>query len=119
MKANPGGMIPPDQVIGRDELIANLWSVLEQRSVTLSAERRMGKTTVIRKMEAEGKAGQLIIFRDLENVRSPVEFVELVWQDIESYLSKKGKAKKVRDFLSQLNGVEFAGIKFPDIAKTH
>lgn len=119
MKANPGGMIPPDQVIGRDKLIANLWSVLERQSLILSAERRMGKTTVIRKMAAEGRGARLIIFRDVENVRSPVEFVELVWQDIEEYLSSKGKAKRVRDFLSQISGIEFAGIKFPDIAKTH
>ncbi|MEM9273912.1 MAG: ATP-binding protein [Cyanobacteria bacterium P01_F01_bin.143] len=119
MKANPGGMIPPDQVIGRDQLISNLWSVLEQQSVTLSAERRMGKTTVIRKMAADGNADQLIIFRDVENVRSPVEFVELAWQDIENYLSNKGKARRVRDFLSSISGVQFAGIKFPDIAKTH
>ncbi|MGK7897674.1 MAG: hypothetical protein AB4372_29675 [Xenococcus sp. (in: cyanobacteria)] len=31
MKANPRGIIPPDQVIGRDKLIANLWSVLERQ----------------------------------------------------------------------------------------
>ena len=102
MKANPGGMISPDQVIGRDKLIANLWSVLERQSLILSAERRMGKTTVIRKMAAEERGDRLIIFRDVENVRSPVEFVELVWQDIEEYLSSKGKAKRVRDFLSQI-----------------
>ena len=119
MKANPGGIISPDEVIRRDGLIANLWSVLEQQSLTLSAERRMGKTTVIKKMAADGNTDQLIIFRDVENVRSPVEFVELVWQDIEKYLSGKEKAKRVRNFLSQLNGIEFAGIKFPDIAKAH
>ena len=119
MKANPGGAISPNEVVGRDRLITNIWSVLERQSLTLSAERRMGKTTVMRKMEEEGNGNQLIIRRTLENVRSPVEFVELVWQDIEDYLSKKEKAKRVRDFLSQISGVEFAGIRFPDIAKTH
>lgn len=68
MKANAGGMLPPDNVIGRDKLIAKTWAILEQQSVILSAERRMGKTSMIRKMEAEGKDNQLIIFRDLEGM---------------------------------------------------
>ena len=50
MKANPGGAIAPEDVIGRDKLIANLWNILDRQSVILSAERRMGKTTVIKKM---------------------------------------------------------------------
>jgi hypothetical protein len=52
MRSNPGGYIPPGQVIGRDTQIRRYWNVLEGRSLVLSAERRMGKTTIIRKMEA-------------------------------------------------------------------
>jgi len=47
MKANPGGQIPPDEVIGRDALIKRLWRILERQSLVLSAERRMGKTCII------------------------------------------------------------------------
>ncbi len=119
MKANPGGILAPQDVIGRDNLIAKIWAILEQQSVILSAERRMGKTNMIKKMEAEGKDNQLIIFRDLEGMRSPIEFVEAVWRDVEKYLSNKGKTKRVRDFLSHLEGIEFSGIKFPKIAATH
>jgi len=43
MKANPGGEIASAEVMGRDHLIADLWGILEQQSVMLSAERRMGK----------------------------------------------------------------------------
>ena len=50
MKANPGGLVAPQDVIGRDKLIAKIWMRLEQQSLILSAERRMGKTTIIKKM---------------------------------------------------------------------
>ncbi len=120
MKANPGGTISPNEVVGGDRLITNIWSVLKRQSLTLSAERRMGKTTVIRKMAAEGNADQLIIFRDVENVRSPVEFVELVWQDIETYLRKSQKvAQGIRNFLNQWGDTQISGFKLPTIAKTH
>jgi len=41
MKANPGGQIIPDQVVGRDGLIRDLWETLERQSVLLTAERRI------------------------------------------------------------------------------
>ncbi len=119
MKANPGGIVAPQNVIGRDKLIAQIWQKLEQQSIILSAERRMGKTTVIKKMQAEVEESKLTVYRDLEGVRSPIEFVELIWLDVEKYLSKKGKARRVRDFVSNLEGIEFSGFKFPKIAATH
>ncbi|MDJ0580477.1 hypothetical protein [Crocosphaera sp.] len=120
MKANPGGILAPEDVIGRDKLIAKIWAILEQQSVILSAERRMGKTNMIKKMQAEGKDNKLIIFRDLEGMRSPIEFVEAVWEDVEKYLSKSQKTtQKVRQFISQFQDAEFSGFKFPKIAATH
>ncbi|MEM7595443.1 MAG: hypothetical protein AAF383_28755 [Cyanobacteria bacterium P01_A01_bin.83] len=91
MKANPGGIVAPDEVIGRDLLIKELWERLKQQSLIISAERRMGKTSVIRKMEAEPAADQLTIYRDLEGIESAVEFVEAVWQEVEEYLSRSQK----------------------------
>ncbi|MDJ0532213.1 MAG: AAA family ATPase [Xenococcaceae cyanobacterium MO_207.B15] len=120
MRANPGGAIAPEDVIGRDKLIHKIWEHLEQQSVILSAERRMGKTTVIKKMEAEAPSDKVPIYRDLEGLRTPIEFVEAIWQDVAQYLSKKGKtSKKVLDFLRQLNGAEVNGFKFPEIEASH
>ena len=50
MKANPGGTIHPSSIVGRDLLITLIWKRLEQQCVLLNAERRIGKTSVIRKM---------------------------------------------------------------------
>ncbi len=47
MKANPGGQIDLRDVIGRDEIIAQIWDTLEQQSIRMNAERRIGKTTII------------------------------------------------------------------------
>jgi hypothetical protein len=45
--------IDPQNVIGRDQLIAQIWKMLEKSSVRFTAERRVGKTTVMAKMAAE------------------------------------------------------------------
>lgn len=120
MRANPGGEIAPAEVIGRGELISGLWDILERQSLILSAERRMGKTSVIKKMRAEAPSNKLPIYHDLEFVRSPLEFVETVFQDVETYLTGLNRtAKKARAFLSKLAGTEISGlIKLPDIAAT-
>jgi hypothetical protein len=120
MKANPGGAIAPAEVMGRDKLIVDLWGILEQQSVILSAERRMGKTSVIKKMQAEATADKLPIYRDLEDVKSPLEFVEKVFKDVENYLTGFNRtAKKTRGLLERLGGAEFSGFKLPEIAGPH
>jgi len=121
MKANPGGHIPPKELIGRDELIADIWRRLEGRSVVLSAERRMGKTSIIKKMKAEPLAGVLPVWRDLEKVRTPEEFAELVFQDVEEHLGRfQRTALKARSFLSSIGGTEIKGVfKLPQIQSHH
>ena len=119
MKTNPGGKVAPDEVIGRDLLIKELWERLEQQSIIISAERRMGKTSVIKKMEYEPPEGKLAIFRDLEGIESPIEFVEAIWRDVAEYLSQKQKVtENARKFLHQLQGVEVSGFKIPQVAAT-
>lgn len=121
MKANPGGHISPKELIGRDELIADIWRRLEGRSVVLSAERRMGKTSIIKKMKAEPLAGVLPVWRDLEKVRTPEEFAELVFQDVEEHLGRfQRTALKARSFLSSIGGTEIKGVfKLPQIQSHH
>jgi len=120
MRANPGGTIEPADVIGRDALIADLWRDLERRSVVLSSERRMGKTCTIRKMTAEPPPGRLPIFHDLEALRTPLEFVEGVFHDVEGYLSRFQRAAAgTRKLLAHLSGAEFHGVKIPEIAAAH
>jgi len=38
IKTNPGGIIDPQNVVGKDKLIAEIWGRLEQQSVIVSAK---------------------------------------------------------------------------------
>ena len=98
MKANPGGNLSPQQVYGRDELIKLLWDRLETQSVLINAERRIGKTQVLRKMEAEPRKGWKPIFRDLEQVHTAQEFAERVYNDVQQFL---GTTKKATNFIKK------------------
>lgn len=121
MKTNPGGQIPPSEVIGRDELIRRLWRVLDRQSLVLSAERRMGKTCVVQKMVVEAPNDKLPIYHDLEGLRTPLEFVETVFHDVEGYLSRLQRtAGRVRQWLAHIAGLEIGSIiKFPDTVAPH
>lgn len=121
MKANPGGQIAPSEVIGRDAFIQRLWRVLQRQSLVLCAERRMGKTCIIKKMVAEVPQDKLPIYRDLEGIRTPLEFVETVFHDVKSYLSGlKRTAERARKLLTQLSGTEVGDVvRFPDVVAHH
>ncbi|MDH3601011.1 MAG: ATP-binding protein, partial [Candidatus Tectomicrobia bacterium] len=121
MRANPGGLLSPDEVVGRDELIARLWRILERQSLILTSERRMGKTSIIRKMAAASPSGQLAIYRDLEPLSTPLEFVQIVVDDVRRYLNRSQRTvRRVLEFLEQFGGTEVSGvIKLPDTVATN
>ncbi len=118
-KANPGGQIAPEEIVGREDLIGELWNRLRQQSFIFSGERRIGKSSTLKKMVANSPEDMLPIYRDLEGIRSPIEFVEGVWQDTETYLREAGKARRVREFISELNGSQFTAYQFPETAAPH
>jgi len=121
MKANPGGEVASVDVVGRDRFIARMWEVLGGQSVLMVAERRIGKTTVVKKMRAEPPADLQVIYRDVEGLRTPLEFAETVARDVESRLTgaRRGGAK-LRRLWSHLAGVEIGEvIKFPPAMKQH
>jgi hypothetical protein len=117
MRANPGGVLASSEVIGRDQLIAEIWRVLEVQSVVLTSERRIGKTSVIRKMADEvSPAETLAILRDVEGLRTPEEFVEAVYADVEKQLNKLDRAKLgLWRLLEKLGGSQIVDVKLPTI----
>ena len=70
MRANPGGSLDTKDVLGRDGLIQLIWDTLEIKSVRLEAERRIGKTSIIRKMRDEPHGGWSPIYMELERIQS-------------------------------------------------
>jgi AAA+ ATPase superfamily predicted ATPase len=113
MKANPGGQIDSADIVGRDAVISELWERLAQQSIVLTAERRMGKTTIVKQMVKEGGLNVFPIYRDLEKVVSPAEFVSNILTDIGAY--QKG-IKQLEGLLGKFTK-NFAGWQIGNIIK--
>ena len=111
MKANPGGNLDPDSVYGRDALINLLWGRLESQSVLLNAERRIGKTQVLLKMQAEPRAGWRPVFKDLEKIHSAQEFAELVYDEVQQFLGTVTTAKNFLRRLLEDNETDYVNLK--------
>ncbi len=121
MRANPGGEIALGEVIGRDRLIRRLWQTLDQQSIVLIAERRMGKTSVIKKMAAECPDDRVTLYRDVEGLDTPHAFAERVYHDLEAHLDRSHRtAGRARQLLQQIGGAEIGGIfKLPPAVAPH
>ena len=84
LRINPGGMLTPGEVVGRDLFVSEIWRALDRQSVLLTAERRMGKTSVLLKLEAEPLTERCVIKRTLQGIRTPEEFVRKLVADVDN-----------------------------------
>jgi AAA+ ATPase superfamily predicted ATPase len=90
-------------VVGRDRLIRQIWKMLRKNSIVFTAERRIGKTTVMQKMEAEAPDGIIATYLDLEKIDTPHRFVEVLLDEVKGLLPKTRKARNA--FAGLLNGL--------------
>lgn len=109
MKANPGGLIDPEFIFGREKLIQSIWDRLEQQCVLLNAERRIGKTSVLRKMVDQPADGWFAVFQDLEDIHTTDEFATTVYDEIQQYLSFIKKVANTARKIYEEN--EFGSVK--------
>lgn len=115
LRVNPGGRLAPAQIVGRDEFLDRVWRVLEQQSVLLTAERRMGKTSVLNKMVAEPRNGVLPVKRSLQGITSSNEFARTLVGDVESNfpgLLKKSFGERLANAGIKSFGVSAAQVEF-------
>lgn len=121
MKANAGGQIDSGAVIGRELLIRQIWDTIAQQSVLMTSERRIGKTTVIRKMFAEPESGWMPVYQDLEHCHTAAEFAMAVYKEIHHFLDGKGKAaRRVKELFRVIGGAEIGGMfKLPELKDAH
>ena len=109
MKANAGGVIDPGNVYGRDRLISTLWYTLNELGVLMTAERRIGKTSVLRKMHHKPAPGWLPLFIELESFRSADEFAVAVYRAVQPYLCIGKRAANAAERIYEEN--EFGTVK--------
>ena len=88
---NPGGTLRPEDILGRDPLIERYWQILEQQSIALLAPRRVGKTSICRRMSAMPPSGFVTRWRDLEGLDTAHDFVRHLYSDCEELLSGSKK----------------------------
>ena len=118
MKANPGGTITGDAIIGREAELAEIWRKIEKRSVILNAERRVGKTCILRKMQENPQHDWIPLLCWVEDARHPIDFVEKIYAEAEQMeaQSKKGCwLRRVRKAYKKIAETEVQGWKLPSI----
>ncbi len=118
MKANPGGAITGEAIIGRKVEIADIWRRLEKRSVLLSAERRVGKTTILRKMKEEPQDRWVPLLCFVEDARHPIDLVVKLYDQAKCMATQSRKGaflSRVRKAREKLAGTEVAGWKLPQV----
>ena len=104
----PGGRLKPEDVVGRDREIARFWQILDRQSLVISAERRIGKTHILYKMQEECPDSYLPVYQDLEAVHSVGDLVCSIYA-VTDPGSFKDKVAKWSDLIPQKVG----GIDLP------
>ncbi len=87
MNITIGNPVWGDDFFDREEILARLWEILKTDSVLLAAPRRVGKTSLMRKLYDEPMNGFKVLWLDGQNYRTPEDLaVELA--------TKAGEMKK-------------------------
>ena len=93
MRINPGGRLEFNDIVGRDAEISRYWTILERQGLTLSAERRIGKTHIAIKMRESARPQFLPFYQDLEGVHSLKELLRSIYATVERALSSSNRWK--------------------------
>ena len=118
MKANPGGTITGEAILGRETEIEDIWEKLDKRSVILTAERRVGKTCVLRKISEHPRNGWIPLLCWVEQARHPIDCVEEIYAGADRMEAQSGKGKwlnRIRSAYQSIAGAEFRGWKLPPL----
>ncbi len=118
MKTNPGGQLAVDEIIGRTKLCQDIREALQTQSVIMTAERRIGKTSVMTILEERPDENWIPIYTDLEKVQDAMGFSTTIYDVVQKYLSTTQRTinltKKLGEFLG---GSEINGYKLPESNK--
>lgn len=116
MKPNPGGILTGDAIVDREREILSIWEALHGRSVVLTSERRVGKTSILRKMMENPQDDWIPLLYWVEGIRHPIEFVEGLYDLIIEKGVLKGKFHKLKKFYFKFGGGDQIGNwKLPQI----
>ncbi len=111
-----GGNVPPERVIGRDDFVKKMWNTLENQSIVLVSERRIGKTSIMRKMEKEPREGWRPIYMVIEGLRSPTEFISKIFDAVSPVLTKRDRIlRRLHKLYQEIAGKQIGSWALPEL----
>lgn len=110
---NPGGRLALADVVGRDQEIRRLWEVLRRQGVVLSAERRIGKTHILWKLQENCPTGITTFYQDLEGIYSVRELIHAVLELTATGV--KGSIKKAAIGIAKFLPTRIGGTDLPKL----
>jgi len=116
----PGIDMASEQVVGRDALAAEMWRAVEEGSVRLLSERRMGKTWLLRLAIAKKPDWAVPISFEAEGVGSAPE---LVWRlneqlHVQKLIDDDWRTRTgdwFRRFLQRMQGQQLGAAEIPEL----
>jgi AAA+ ATPase superfamily predicted ATPase len=115
---------PLTEIVGRDALAAQVWQTLTEKSIVLTAERRMGKTYLLYKLWGEVEQNQQnwiqgwrCLYQDLSECSSPLQFVQRVLDEAQSLLGTwKKTLVQTSQFLRTFQELKVGPLQLPKSA---
>lgn len=116
MKPNAGGIITGKEIIDRDIDIEKIWRSLENQSVILVSERRVGKTSVLRKMLENPSNDWKPVLYFVESKGHPVDFIQGLYTQLLETGMIEDKFFKLREFYKKhIGGEKILNWSFPQM----
>lgn len=102
-------------IIGRNIEIKNLFSILQSQSVVLSSHRRMGKTSLLKKMTSNFPSGFSPIFMIVEGKSNPEEFVHDLYSQLknENLIPDDNTSRVLSWYEKNFAGLQLKDMKLP------
>ena len=82
LSVNLGGVLAPDEVVGREREVQEILKAIDGPGALLTGDRRMGKTSVIRAVEARARAEGYAVARISAERTSLEEFVDALAESL-------------------------------------
>ena len=108
------GPIPRDEnFYDREDVIENMWGIVEEHNAFLIGPRRFGKSGILCKMYDEPRDGFKVIFMDCEKLENPFEFITALLVEV---LKNRTFRLKIKDCA---NSIPLIPIKILSKVKDH
>lgn len=115
-----GPVATGDYYYPRKEIVEEIWCELEKGNfILIAAPRRVGKTSIMKDIEANPRANFKVKFESIQGVNSKEEFYKILYKLILTCLNNSSKAQKwLAHYVKSKSIVEITiegGIKFSNV----